>query len=300
MSAQQKTIGFIGIGTMGKPMSLNLMKAGYPLIAYDLNPKPLEELRGKGARVGRSIKELASQSNVIITMLPKSEDVEKVLLGENGVHEGIKSHTIIIDMSTIDPSVSRRISQVFSSKNLEMLDAPVSGGQTGAEAGTLSIMVGGDEAVFNECLDVFKAMGKNISYCGPHGNGAIVKIINNLLAAVQLVASAEALSVGVKAGVDLKVLADIIGNSSGQNSFIKGYGPAKAFKGDFEPGFTVDLMYKDLGIAMNLANEQGAPLLMGALTYQFYLYAKSAGLGKKDISIATKMFEDLMNIKLRF
>jgi len=300
MSSQQRTIGFIGIGTMGKPMSLNLIKAGYPLIVYDINPKPLEELKEKGAAIGQSIKKLASQSNVIITMLPKSEDVEKVFLGENGVNEGIKSNTILIDMSTVDPSLSRRMAQVFSSKNIRMLDAPVSGGQTGAEAGTLSIMVGGDEDIFNECLDIFKAMGKNIFYCGPHGNGEIVKIINNLLAAVQLVASAEALSLGVKAGVDLKVLVDIISVSTGQNSFLKNYGPAKAFKGDFEPGFTVDLMYKDLGLAMGLANEQGAPLLMGALTYQLYLYIKSSGLGKKDISIATKLFEDLMNIKLRF
>jgi len=300
MSAQQKAIGFIGIGAMGKPMSLNLIKKGYPLIAYDINPKPLEELKEKGADIGQSSKEVASQSNIIITMLPNSEDVEKAILGKNGVIEGIRSNSIMIDMSTIDPSASIRMAQALSSKNIKMLDAPVSGGQMGAEAGTLSIMVGGDEDIFHECLDIFKAMGKDIFYCGPNGNGGVVKIINNLLGSIQSIATAEVLSIGVKAGVNLKILADVISVSAGQNFFIKTLFPAKAFKGDFEPGYTVDLMYKDLGLAMTLAKEQGAPLLMGALAYQMYLYIKSSGLGKKDSCIVTKMFEDFMKVKLRF
>jgi 3-hydroxyisobutyrate dehydrogenase len=300
MSVRPKTIGFIGIGTMGKFMSLNLLKAGYPLIAYDLNPKPLEELKANGATVGQSIKEVAGQSDILITMLPKSEDVEEVMLGEQGVIEGVKPNAIIIDMSTIDASVSRKIAQAFLTKNIKMLDAPVSGGYLRAEAGTLSIMVGGDGKAYQECLDIFKVMGKNIFYCGPNGNGEVVKIINNLLGAIQAAASAEVLSVGVKAGVDFKVLTDVIGASSGTNDFIKFAGPAKAFKGDFEPGFTVDLMYKDLGLAMTLSREQGVPVLMGALTHQMYLYMKSSGLGKKDFSVVTKLFEELNNVRLRF
>ncbi len=299
MSVQQKKIGFIGIGTMGKPMSLNLIKAGFPLIAYDLNPKPLGELKASGAAVGKSIKEVASQSDIIITMLPKSEDVKEVMLGDQGVIGGVKSSSIIIDMSTIDASVSRNIAQAFLAKNIKMLDAPVSGGFLRAEAGTLSIMVGGDEKTYQECLDIFKAMGKNIFYCGPNGNGEVVKIINNLLGAIQAAASAEVLSIGVKAGVDFKVLTDVIGASSGTNDFIKFAGPAKAFKGDFEPGFTVDLMVKDLGLAMTLAKEQGVPTLMGTLTHQMYLYLKSSGLEKKDFSIIVKMFEDFMKVRLR-
>lgn len=299
MSVKPKTIGFIGIGTMGKPMSLNLIKAGYPLVAYDINPRPLEELRGKGAVIGSSVKEVASQSDIIITMLPRSEDVEKVLLGEHGVLEGVKSGAIVIDMSTIDASVSRRIAQAFLVKNVKMLDAPVSGGYLRAESGTLSIMVGGDEALFHECGDIFKAMGKNIFYCGPNGNGEVVKIVNNLLGAIQAAATAEVLSIGVKAGVEMKVLTEVIGVSSGTNDFIRFAGPAKAFKGDFEPGFTVDLMYKDLGLAMTLAREQGLPSLMGTLTHQMYLYLKSSGLERKDFSIIVKMFEDLMKVSLR-
>lgn len=300
MSIQQKTIGFIGIGTMGKPMSLNLIKAGYPLIAYDINPKPLEELKEKGAAIGQSSKEVASQSNIIITMLPKSEDVEKAILGENGVIEGVKSNAIIIDMSTIDPSVSRKIAQVFLPRNIKMLDAPVSGGQIGAEAGTLSIMVGGDEDIFHGCLDIFNAMGKNIFYCGPNGNGEIVKIVNNLFGGILSIVTAEALSLGVKAGVDFKVLVDVINAGASQNFFMKSYCPVKAFKGDFEPGFMAELMYKDLGLAMTLAKEQRVPQLMGGLSYQIFSYINASGLGKKDFSIAIKMFEDLLNVKLRF
>jgi len=299
MSERKRTVGFIGIGAMGKPMSLNVIKAGYPLIAYDMNPKALEELKEKGATLAHSIKEVASQSDVIITMVPNSADVEKVIFGENGALEAAKKGATIIDMSTIDPGVSRKIAQACLTKGVKMLDAPVSGGQPRATAGTLAIMVGGEKDVFNECEDILGAMGKNIFYCGPSGNGEVTKIVNNLLGAIQAVASAEVLSMGLKAGVDMKTLTDVISASSGTNDFIKFAGPAKAFKGDFEPGFTVDLMYKDVGLAMNLGREQGAPLVMGALTHQMYLYMKSAGLGKKDFSVITKMFEDLMGVKLR-
>ena len=299
MSEGKKRIGFIGIGAMGKPMSLNLVKAGYPLIVYDINPKPLEALKEKGAAVATSIKELVNQSNVVITMLPNSDDVEKLILGENGVLESIKTGAIVIDMSTIDPSVSRKVAEACLSKGIKMLDAPVSGAQPRAVAGTLTIMVGGDEGVFHTCQDIFEAMGKNIFYCGPNGSGGITKVVNNLLGAIQAMASAEVLSMGIKAGVDMKTLTDVISVSSGTNDFIKFAGPAKAFKGDFEPGFTVDLMYKDLGLAMNLAKEQGVPLLLGTMAHQMYLLMTSSGLGKKDFSIITKMFEDLMHVKLR-
>ncbi len=299
MSEGKKTIGFIGLGAMGKPMALNLVKALYPLIVYDINPKPLEALKERGAIVATSIKDLVNQSNVVITMLPISNDVEEVILGENGVLESVTGEDIVIDMSTIDPSVSKKVAEACLSKGVQMLDAPVSGAQPRAIAGTLTIMVGGDEGVFHACQDIFEAMGKNVLYCGQNGNGGITKVVNNLLGAIQAMASAEVLSMGIKAGVDMKTLTDVISVSSGTNDFIKFAGPAKAFKGDFEPGFTVDLMYKDLGLAMNLGKEQGVPLLLGTMAHQMYLLMKSSGLGKKDFSIITKMFEDLMNVKLR-
>ena len=295
----KEKIGFIGIGTMGKPMSINLLKAGYPLMAFDVNPKPLEELKEQGATIGQSGKEVAGQSDVIITMLPNSGDVEKAILGEKGVIEGARSNSIVIDMSTIDPSVSRKIAQVLSPKGLKMLDAPVSGGQMGAIAATLAIMVGGDEGISQKCLPIFQTMGKKIIFCGPIGSGEIVKIMNNLLAGINMIATAEALTLGVKAGVSLKTLYDAINASSGQNWAMQNYCAAKAFKGDFEPGFMAALMYKDLGLAMNLAKEEGIPLLIGGLSHQLYSNIVASGLGQKDSSIPVKMLEELAKVKLR-
>jgi len=295
----KEKIGFIGVGFMGKPMSLNLMRAGYHLIAYDIDHKPLEELREKGAAITTSCKEVAAESDIIITMLPNSDDVEQAILGGAGVVEGVKPESIVIDMSTIDPSTSRKIARVLSKKGVKMLDAPVSGGQMGAKAGSLAIMVGGDEQIYNKCLDIFNAMGKKIYYCGGNGNGEVVKIANNLLAGINIVASAEALAMGVKAGVDLKVLFEAINASSGQNFIMQSYAAVKAFQGDFEPGFMADLMYKDLGLAMNLAKEVKIPMPMGALAHQTFSLANAKGLGKKDFTILVKMMEDLTDLRLR-
>ena len=295
----KEKIGFIGVGFMGKPMSLNLLKAGYHIIAYDINPINLQELQEKKAIIATSCKEVAEGADIIITMLPNSEDVEQAILGEAGVVEGIKPKSIVIDMSTIDPRISRKIAKALSKKGIKMLDAPVSGGQMGAKAGTLAIMVGGDEENFNRCIDIFNAMGKKTYFCGGNGNGEVVKIANNLLAGINAVASAEALAMGVKSGVDLKVLFNAISASSGQNFVMQIYAAVKALKGDFEPGFMADLMYKDLGLAMNLARETRIPMIMGALAHQTFSLANAKGLGKKDFTILFKMMEDLTDVKLR-
>ncbi len=296
----REKVGFIGLGTMGKPMALNLMKAGYKLIVYDINPNPLKDLKEKGADIGQSNKDVGSKSDIVITMLPKSDDVEEVILKKNGLIEGLKTNSIVMDMSTIDPSVSKNIAKILSAKNIKMLDAPVSGGQMGAEAGTLAIMVGGDEEVFKNCLPILQAMGKNIYYCGANGNGGIVKIINNLLAGIHRAASAEALSLGVKAGVNFKTLFEVINNSSGQSRSMQTYAAAKAFKGDFEPGFAVELLHKDLGLALNLAKEERVPLLLGALSQQIFTNLMALGLAKKDTGIIFKVMEDLLAVKIRF
>jgi len=296
----KERIGFIGVGTMGKPMAMNLMKAGYELTVYDINPSPLKEFREKGAAIGRSIREAAGKSAVVITMVPNSGDVEEVILGGKGAMEGLKSGSVVIDMSTIDPGVSRKISKILREKNIHMLDAPVSGGQAGAEAGSLAIMVGGEEELFKKCLPILKAMGKNVYYCGPSGNGEIVKIINNLMAGIFRVASAEALALGVKAGVPLKTLYEIINESSGQSRTVQVSAAAKPFKGDYEPGFAAELMHKDLGLALNLGKEERVPLPLGALSHQIYAHLLSLGLGKKDTGVIFKVMEDLLGIQIRF
>ena len=296
----KERIGFIGVGVMGKPMALNLMKAEHPLTVFDLNPNPLKELQARGAAIAHSSKEVSSQAQVVITMLPNSGDVEKVILKENGVIEGLKSNSIVIDMSTIDPSVSRSIAKTLAGKNMKMLDAPVSGGQKGAEDGTLTIMVGGDKDVFEKCSPLFKAMGQNIFYCGPNGTGEIVKIVNNLLAATNRAVSAEGLALGVKAGADFKVLYDVICTSTGQSRSLQFTSAAKPFKGDYEPGFAAELMHKDLGLAMNLAKEEKVPVPLGAISHQIYNHLLASGLGKKDTGIVFKVYEDLLRVKLRF
>ena len=296
----KERIGFIGVGVMGKPMALNLMKAEHPLTVFDLNPNPLKELQARGAAIAHSSKEVSSQAQVVITMLPNSGDVEKVILKENGVMEGLKSNSIVIDMSTIDPSVSRSIAKTLAGKNMKMLDAPVSGGQKGAEDGTLTIMVGGDKDVFEKCSPLFKAMGQNIFYCGPNGTGEIVKIVNNLLAATNRAVSAEGLALGVKAGADFKVLYDVICTSTGQSRSLQFTSAAKPFKGDYEPGFAAELMHKDLGLAMNLAKEEKVPVPLGAISHQIYNHLLASGLGKKDTGIVFKVYEDLLRVKLRF
>jgi 3-hydroxyisobutyrate dehydrogenase len=295
----KEKIGFIGLGTMGKPMGFNLMKAGYQLTVYDINPHPLKEFREKGAAVGQSIQEVAGRADVLITIVPNSADVEAVILKEGGAMEGLRSRSIVIDMSTIDPSVSRKIAKVLREKEIHMLDAPVSGGQMGAEAGTLAIMVGGEEEIFKRCLAIFKAMGKNIFYCGPSGNGEIVKIVNNLMSGVIRLLSAEALALGVKAGVPLKVLYDVVNESSGQSKSVQVSAASKPFKGDYEPGFASYLMHKDLGLALNLGKEEGVPLPIGALGQQIYSQMLASGLGKKDTGVIFKVMEDLLKIKIR-
>ena len=233
----KEKIGFIGLGTMGKPMGFNLMKAGYELMVYDIKPQAGKGISGE-RRGGRAIDQRGGGPiGRGYNHVPNSGDVETVILKEGGAMEGLKSHSIVIDMSTIDPSVSRKIAKVLREKEIHMLDAPVSGGQMGAEAGTLAIMVGGEEEIFKRCLAIFKAMGKNIFYCGPSGNGEIVKIVNNLMSGVIRLLSAEALALGVKAGVPLKVLYDVVNESSGQSKSVQVSAASKPFKGDYEPGF---------------------------------------------------------------
>lgn len=295
----KQRVGFIGVGTMGKPMATNLLKNGYPVIVYDINPKPVEELTGKGAETARSSKEIAQSSEVVITMLPKSEHVEAVILGPDGVLEGTHRGALVIDMSTIGPASTRKIAQALAEKGVEMLDAPVTGGDTGAQAATLTIMVGGKEDVYRESLDILKTMGKNIFYCGHSGNGEIVKLVNNFFGGVHAISTAEALSLGVKAGVDFKVLCDVIGEGTGATGFMKYHCPNKAFKGDYEPGFMTELMQKDLGLVVNLGQETGVPLLMGGLAFQMFTLATASGLGKRDFSVVVKMFEDMLKVKLK-
>jgi 3-hydroxyisobutyrate dehydrogenase len=283
-------MAFVGLGTMGKPMAANLVRAGYPLATFDLNRKPVDELALLGARPARSAAEAAAQADVAITMVPSSPDVEAAVLGPSGLLEGLQAGTTLIEMSTIDPRVTRRIGEVAARRGIKMLDAPVSGSFPRALDGTLTIMVGGTEEVFNACLPIFRVLGESIFHVGPLGMGETVKLCNNLMAAIHQIAISEAFAIGMAAGAEPRVLHQVITSSSGNCSGLHTRPPCPGLvdsapaDGDWAPGFKVDLMLKDVGLMLDLAQSVGAETKLGALAKELYGVASRAGLGQKDYS----------------
>lgn len=237
-------IGFIGIGIMGYPMAQNLMKEGYPLIAYDMNEEVLNKLVSEGGQKGQSCAQVAQNCDIIITMLPNSPDVEKAVLSKNGILEGAKRGQILIDMSSIAPLVSQSISQKLSEKGVDMLDAPVSGGQEKAQSGTLAIMVGGKEDIFNQCKSILEVMGKPV-LVGEIGAGGTTKLVNQAIVAVNIAVVAEALLLGKKAGVDPKRIFEAIKGGLAGSQCLTDKAP-RMFQANYDPGFRIKLHVKDL------------------------------------------------------
>ncbi|MBA7503495.1 2-hydroxy-3-oxopropionate reductase [subsurface metagenome] len=292
-----KKIGFIGLGTMGKPMAKNLLSAGYSLVVYNRSKGAVRELEESGARGANSAKEVASQTDVVITMLPDSADVSQVILGPAGVIEGTKQGNIIIDMSTIAYKATREIAAEVEARGVEMLDAPVSGGERGAIDGTLSIMVGGKREVFENCLDIFNAMGKNIVHVGDIGAGQVVKACNQIVTGLTLAAVAEALVLGTKAGVDPKLIVEAITPGAARCWMLEVKAPTM-LKRDFRPTFKLKLHHKDLRIALDIGNDFGVPLPVTSLLYQIFSALKVAGKGDYDHSSIITFIEDLAGIQV--
>jgi len=290
-------IGFIGLGIMGKPMSKNLIKAGHELTVYDLVEAPVRELEKEGAKIGGSSKEVAARSDLTITMLPDSPDVEKAALGPNGIFEGIKAGSTFIDMSTISPVTTKKLAEAAKAKGVRILDAPVSGGERGAIEGTLTIMVGGAREVFDACLPIFQAMGKNIVYCGGIGSGQVVKACNQILVAGVLEAASEALVLGAKAGVDPEVVLKVIAGGYAMR-VLDVRGPL-ILKRDFKPGFKTKLHYKDLGIALAAGSEYGVPLPVTGLIHQMMGAMKFSGRGEYDHSGIITVLEELAKTEIK-
>lgn len=294
-----RRIGFIGVGTMGKLMATNLLTQHYPVTAFDLNPAPVEELREFGAEAAASATEAAAAGEVVITMLPSSPHVEDAVLGAEGALKGMQPGSVLIDMSTIDPLVSRKVAQEVQARGFRMLDAPVSGGMIGARDATLTIMVGGPADLFEECKSVLEAMGKNVIHCGDHGMGEVVKVVNNLIAGVSMAVVAEAYNIGIQAGADPKVMYDVISKSSGScwahDKVLPypGVVPTAPVNDDFAPGFMVDLMRKDLGLAMAAAKGLKAPALLASVAHELYGGASNLGHGRRDMSAVLKAVEAL-------
>jgi 3-hydroxyisobutyrate dehydrogenase len=296
-------LGFIGIGVMGRPMTLNLLKAGHSVTVYARHPeKPeIQEVINAGAKLAPSARAVAIASEIVFTMVPNSPQVEEVVTGPHGLMEGARKDLIIVDMSTIAPSVSRKLAEIAAAKGVHFLDAPVSGGSQGAINGTLTIMVGGEHEIFEQVLPVFEAMGKkeNIFYVGPHGAGEVVKLINNILVGAITAATAEALVLGVKAGADVDTMAKIVGASTGASWQLANQFPLRAFNGSFQPGFMTDLLHKDLGLALDLAAETQIPLPMTGLTRQLYEMARASGYGKDDYTSLLKVLEQVAGVEVR-
>jgi 2-hydroxy-3-oxopropionate reductase len=287
-------IGLIGLGIMGKPMARNLLKAGYALTVYDRSPASIAELAAAGARGAHSAREVAGASDIVIIMVPDSPDVEAVVLGENGVLDGAHDDLLIIDMSTIAPAAARRVADAARLRGCQMLDAPVSGGDKGAIAATLSIMVGGDEAAFERARPVLEALGKTITYCGASGAGQTVKACNQIVVALVIEAVSEALVLGSKAGVQPEIILQVLGGGLAQTRVMDLRGPTM-IQHRFEPGFKVKLHRKDLGIIMQTAREYGVALPVTALVDQLFATLMERGRGDLDHSALLTVVEELSN-----
>jgi 3-hydroxyisobutyrate dehydrogenase len=296
-------IGFIGIGVMGRPMTLNLLKAGHEVTIYARHPDkaPVQEVLHAGARLAPSARAVAIATEVVITMVPNSAQVEEVVAGPQGILEGARKGLVIIDMSTIAPAMSRKLAEIAANKGVHFLDAPVSGGSPGAEKGTLTIMVGGEQNVFEHVRPVLEAMGRKeaIIYVGPSGAGEIVKIINNMMAGTIAAATAEALVLGVKAGADLETMTKIIGMSTGTSWQLSNQFPLRAFSGTFQPGFMTDLLLKDLGLALDLATENGTSTAMTTQARELYEMVHASGYGRDDYTSVMRVLEQIAGIQVR-
>jgi 2-hydroxy-3-oxopropionate reductase len=283
------TVGFIGLGIMGKPMAENLIEAGYDLVAYNRTREKVEEL--DGATVAETPKGVAEQSDVIITMLPDSPQVEEVLAGEDGVLEGLEEGALVVDMSTISPVVTEELAKKVEEKGASMLDAPVSGGDVGAIDGTLSIMVGGREEDFGRALPLFEVMGKTVTHVGRVGTGQVVKAANQIVVALTIEAVSEALVLGSKAGVSPEKILDVLGGGLAGNKVME-VKREKMLEHSFDPGFRVELHHKDLGIALAAGRDYGVTLPVTAIVDQMLETLKMLGRGGQDHSALLTLIEE--------
>lgn len=288
-------IGFIGLGIMGQPMARNLMKAGYSLTVTTRNPQVIEAFAREGASPASSAKEVAHTSDIIITMLPDSPDVESVVLGENGVAQGIQPGSVYIDMSSVAPSTARRVYEALKAKGAEALDAPVSGGQVGAEQATLSIMVGGSQAAFSRALPILQAMGKNIVHIGEAGAGQVTKVCNQIVVALTIQAIAEALTLAKKSGVDLAKVREALLGGFAQSRILDLHGK-RIIEGNFKPGFRIKLHRKDLGLALDAGREQGVALFATATAAELMDALIAQGQGDLDHSGLATLYATLSGL----
>jgi 2-hydroxy-3-oxopropionate reductase len=279
-------------------MSRNLVEAGYSIVAYDINEEAVNRVVALGAQQGHSSGEVAALSDVVISMLPDSPDVEKAALGPGGIIEGARPGLIFIDMSTIAPDMAIKVAEKLAAQGVRCLDAPVSGGEVGAQKATLSIMVGGPQDLFDEVAPLFAALGKTVTLCGPNGAGQTVKACNQIQVALNFIGMAEALVLGAKAGVDPEIIIKVLSGGYAQTRVMDVRGP-RIVKGDFAPGFKSKFHYKDLNIIMDTARRLQVPLPATAVAHELFTALMASGGGDLDHSAIIKVIEALAGVEAR-
>jgi len=291
-------IGFIGLGIMGKPMSKNLLKKGYELVVCDVVQSAVDEVVTCGATSALTPKEVAAQTDIIITMLPNSPQVKQVVLGKDGVAQGAKSGTILIDMSSISPLVSREVAEKLAENGIEMLDAPVSGGEPKAIDGTLSVMVGGKSHIFDSCFDIMKAMAGSVVLTGDIGAGNVTKLANQIIVAINIAGMSEALVLAAKAGVQPELVYQAIRGGLAGSTVLDAKAPL-VMERKFDPGFRINLHIKDLNNVMDTAHGVGVPLPITAAVMEMMQALKVDGMGDDDHGSLIRYYEKMAQIEVK-
>ena len=293
-----KKIGFVGLGIMGKPMAKNLLKAGYELVVFDINQEAVAEVVAAGAVKAENAKEVAAKSEAVITMLPNSPHVKTAVLGENGVLAGAKPGLILIDMSSIAPLAAQEVAAAVAKQGVEMLDAPVSGGEPKAIDGSLSIMVGGKQEIFDRCVELLSKMGKSVVRCGDIGAGNTTKLANQIIVALNIAALSEALVLATKAGVDPELVFNAIRGGLAGSTVMEAKAPM-ILAGNFKPGFKIDLHIKDLANAIETGHDVGVPLPLTSSVMEILQALKVDGKGQNDHSGIAMYYEKMAKIEAR-
>ena len=293
----EKRVGFIGLGIMGKPMARNLIKAGFEVEVYNRTASKAEHLAAEGAIKSQSVVDLACNCDVVITIVSDTPDVKEIVLGDHGLINSLNKGSVVIDMSTISPNATRDMAQRLAEKQIHMLDAPVSGGEQGAISGTLTIMVGGEVETFERCRTIFEAMGKKIVHVGPNGMGQTVKLMNQILVVGNLNAVVEALLFAKSQGVNLSRAIEAVEGGAAGSWQLSNLGP-KIIKHDFQPGFTVNLLQKDLRLVMEAAGAKKLPLPSTSLIQQMIFSLQASGEGGKGTQILIKALERLSGLQI--
>jgi 3-hydroxyisobutyrate dehydrogenase len=292
-------VGFVGVGNMGGPMCRNIVKrSNHQVTVFDLNPAAVKTCTDLGATAAKSLADVTQGADVVMTSLPMPKDVEAVTLGDNGILANIGKGQTYIDLSTNAPSMVKKIGAAMAAKGIAMLDAPVSGGTVGAEAATIAIMVGGEKKVFDDALPVLQSFSANVIHMGELGTGTVAKLVNNMMAFCNAAAAAEGLMLGVTAGLDPAKLIEVVSNSSGNSNSFKSFSE-RALSGKLEPSFALNLAYKDLHLALELADELGVPLPQGSSTHNLQRMARAMGHGPHDSSAILRVYETVLGRTVR-